>query len=56
MKSKELRKYLNKIITYKTVWNTYHTAKLIDITDYFATFKNNDTEITIKTFNIAEIQ
>lgn len=56
MKIKELKKYLNKTITYKTIWDTYHTAKLIDIVDYFAIFKDGDTEITIKVFNIVEVQ
>jgi hypothetical protein len=57
MKSKQVKKYLGKVVTYRTVWNELVTAKLIEVDRYFATFEKGDEEkIYIKTFNIAQIQ
>ena len=56
MKKEKLIEYLNKIITYKTVWGDIRTEKLIKLGGYFATFEKDDGNwAIIKTFNIAEI-
>lgn len=56
MKSKLIKKYLGKMVTYKTVWNTFETAKLLEIDRYFATFEKDNNKTLIKIFNIAEMQ
>ncbi len=56
MKAKELKKYIGKIITYRTVWNTFETAKLIEIKYYFATFEKDNKKSSIKVFNIIQIE
>jgi len=56
VKKEKLIEYLNKIITYKTVWGDIRTEKLIKLGGYFATFEKDDGNwAIIKTFNIAEI-
>jgi hypothetical protein len=56
MKTEQIKKFLNKTITYKTIWNTYETAKLIEIRDCYATFEKQNNKIHIKTFNILQIE
>lgn len=56
MKSKQLKKYIGKIVTYRTIWNTFETAMLIEIKGYFATFEKDNVKTQIKIFNIAQIQ
>lgn len=56
MKTKQIEKYLNKVVTYKTIWDTSHTAELVDIDTYFATFKDGEDKTIIKIFNIKEIK
>ncbi|WP_164917274.1 hypothetical protein [Clostridium sp. JN-9] len=56
MKSKQVKEYLGKMVTYKTVWNTFDIAKLIGVDGYFATFEKDNDKTYIKTFNIVEIK
>ena len=56
MKQKQLKPYIGEVITYRTVWNNFITAKLIEVNGYFATFEKDDYQYHIKIFNIAQVQ
>ena len=55
MKTKQLKKYIGKIVTYRTVWDTFETARLIEMQGYSATFEKEGNKIYIKIYNIAQI-
>lgn len=56
MKAKQIKKHIDKIVTYRTIWDTFETAKLINVKDYYAIFEKHNDKIYIKTFNIIQIE
>lgn len=57
MKSKCVKKYLNKNIKFTDIWGNTITGKMIEVERYFATILlSNNKTLEIKTFNIQTIE
>lgn len=57
MKSKDIRIYLDKVVTFRDVWNNFETAKLIELDKNFLIFEKEDgNKLHIKGCNIVQIQ
>ena len=56
MKNKNIFPFINKNVTVFTIWDTIIAGKITEVQGNFVTILENESETTIKGFNIRKIK